>query len=80
MMLTRRHLLMILLGAELMMHAAALNFMGSAVATPKAQLVVMCILVVVVAEAALVMALAFVWYKQTGSMQIDVFDKEPAHE
>lgn len=75
--LSKPQLLLILLGAELLMHAAALNFLSLRGPTAEAQLIVMCILVVAVAEATLVLALAFVQYQQTGSMRIDIFEQEP---
>ena len=66
-----------LLGVELLMHAAALNFIGAHGAEAEAQLIVMCILAVSVAEATLVLALAFVHYRKTGSMRIDFEEEAP---
>ena len=75
-LISRRHLLLLLLGAELLLQAAALNFMAFASASAEGQLVVLCLIVVAVAEAVLALALGVAHYRERKTMHIDLFDTE----
>ena len=72
-LLTRRHVLIMLLGGELLLHAAALNFMVFGGASADVQFVLLCLISTAVVEVVLILALSVCHYKLHGTMHIDLF-------
>lgn len=72
--LTRRNLVMILLGIEIMLNAAALAFVGAALHWQQVdgQAVVLFVLAVAATEVSVGLALVVAVYRRTGSIDPDV--------
>ena len=83
--LTRRNLIMLLLGIEIMLNAAALAFVGSSLRWQQmeGQAMVLFILAVAATEVSVGLALIVAIYRQSGSIDPDVllepFGEEPAN-
>jgi NADH-quinone oxidoreductase subunit K len=74
--LTRRNLIMILLGVEIMLNASSMAFIGAALRWQQmeGQAVVIFILAVAATEVSVGLALIIAIYRRTGSMEPDAIE------
>ena len=77
MLLSRKHVLLLLLGAELMIQASVWHLIVFTVHQTEAFVFALCVLTLTVAEIAVVLALFLLLSKQYKTTRIDLFKEEP---
>ena len=76
--LTRRHVLMVLMGTELMLNAANINLAAFSYfypLNPQGQIITLFVIVIAAAEAAVALALVFNVFKHFGTANLDEYNR-----